>query len=155
MQSEATSQPPDEAKSPSDAPTAEAIARGYETTHISVRVLLCVLAGLVSSCFAIYLVVWHLQKSLLRDAAGEDRASSLIHFTTRDNDVPLLQPSGPMHDTTAAQDMAAMRASEDAVFNRAGWRAPDPGIVSVPADVLQALASRPVPTTFPGTGGTK
>jgi hypothetical protein len=155
MQSEATSQPPDEAKNSSDAPTAEAIARGYEITHISVRALLYVLAGLVSSCFVIYLGVWHLQADLLRDAASEDRASSLIHFTTRDNDAPLLQPSGPMHDTTPAQDMAAMRASEDAVFSRVGWRTPDTGMVSVPENVLQAVAYRPVPTTLPTNGGAK
>jgi hypothetical protein len=152
MEKSATSQLPDETRSSSDAPSAAAIARGYETTHLSVRTVVFVLVGLAGVCAAIYTGVWHLQHELLDSAAAEDQSKSMVHFATRDNDAPLLQPSGPIHDTTPAQDLVIMHANEDAIFAHLGWRNPETGDVSAPADIVHALASRRESASRPSNG---
>jgi hypothetical protein len=153
MENIATSPAPEKAHGASAVPSAEALARGYETTHVSIRPLLLVVGCLAMLVAGIYFAVWYLQSELLRQASASDRATSMIQIAARDNDAPLLQPSGPIHDTTAAQDMVKLRAEEDAVFARLGWRNSETGEMSAPDNVVQAIASRSLPTTLPSDGG--
>jgi hypothetical protein len=130
---------------PRDSPSERSLQRGYETTHISIAVLLAVVIGLAIGGVGVCLGVWWLQKDDLRAAARDDRPMSFVHVAPDRGGTPPLQPDGPAHDTTPPQDLAAMHAGEDAVFARLGWRDVRTGSISVPADICAEVIRRSTP----------
>ena len=146
--------PPDEAEKSAPHPSAETIRRGYEHTHLNLRALLIVLACFVVTAALIHLGAWFLEEGLLSQDRQLDRPLSAISADPHLNGAPPLQPGGPSHDTVPQQDLKAMYAAEDQLFERAGWVDPSSRAVVVPIAIANAIASR-APASQPAGGGGK
>jgi hypothetical protein len=135
---------------PPEAPSEESLRLGYEPTHISIRALLIAVIGLGVGGVLLGIGVWYIQKDYLDDAARGDRSTSFVHVAPDLRGAPPLQPDGPAHDTTPPQDLAAMHAAENTVFDHMGWRNPQTGEIAVPASITdEIIRAHSTPTTRP------
>jgi len=150
---------------PSPEPTAEAIAaRGYEPMRLGARGLRRFVVWFVLGLAATFPIVWFvLGRLTARDPGGQRESVIDADAMGATGAAPLLQPSVD-HDALPREDLARVRAGEDAVFEHLGWRVdPKTGEPAVPAAVVEAVARRAAaattrataPATKPREGGTQ
>jgi hypothetical protein len=137
-----------------DNPTPQDIARGYELFEFRLRWLAWSVGGIILAAIIWHIAVWFVMKSFAKPLRDADVPRSVVEVPTRPNFAPSLEPT-PQHDTLASEDLASLRAQENGVFERLGWkRDAQTGVFHPPQSLIQAVASREATdaTTQPSGG---
>jgi len=103
----------------------------YERRDFNTRVISFYALGLVLLCLATAVGIWLFEKGLNRFYAYPGSAS----WTSSEKTLP----PPPRLQTNAAQELAAMRAQEEAVLRSYGWIDREHGVIRVPIDVAMQL----------------
>jgi cytochrome c2 len=121
----------------------------HEQTDLSVRGVLLALAALAAVVLVVQLVVGVQFAALRRERARENPPAAL-------SAVPPEGPPEPRLQTTPAEDLAAVRAQEDAILHGYGWEDRAAGVVHIPVERAMELVARegdtgasPVPGLVP------
>jgi len=107
----------------------------HEQTDLSVRGVLLALAALAAAVLVVQLVVGVQFAALRRECAREHPPAAL-------RTVPPEGPPEPRLQTTPAEDLAAMRAQEDAILHGYGWEDRAAGVVHIPVERAMELVAR-------------
>jgi hypothetical protein len=122
-------------------PSPDAVARGYEGDDLNNNGLLVFLFFFLLTAVVLHTAIWVLLKYYLAAPRAEDKAPSAVELIERFPS-PQLQPS-VNHVTTPAEDLAAMRRQETAVFQQLGWqRPPQSPYPVIPDQIIQELKQR-------------
>jgi hypothetical protein len=118
---------------------------GYEDPGINLRGVVWFIAVFIPFVIATHVLIWLIYSHYYKTAVVHDDATTALPQQPIPLNAPPLQPS-PGHDVRPKEDLAAMRAREQAEFARRGWidgRIPD----SIVEQVSQMSAKQP--TTRP------
>jgi hypothetical protein len=129
----------------------EAVQHGAQTgefdREISVGRILWSGVWLTAGTLVFALLMWWFLRGI---KAYEDHNEVAVAPMMAQN--PQQPPPGPPLQNDPAQDMAKMRAEEDASLDRAGWVDQPGGTLRVPVDMaIEAVLQRGI-APFPGTG---
>jgi hypothetical protein len=123
---------------------------GHEPLTLSVRGLVIFVVCFIASAVVIHIVVWRLYRGSMQQEQSNDARRSALISQRPPPAGPALQPS-PAHEALPQQDLAALRAAENAEFAKRGWLDESTGEVRVPDDIIQKVAAMTAPgaTTQP------
>lgn len=105
----------------------------YETGDVSLRWMTVGLVLLIAGAVVMHWSLWKVWAAQSEEGRSADVPRSVAAEGVRRTG-PALQPSVG-HDRLPPEDLATMRAGEDAVFAAMGWRAAD-GKIRVPDEVV-------------------
>ena len=105
---------------------------GHERTDLNVRGVVLALAGLAAACLLVQLVVVAQFGALRRERAGENPPAA----TQAEG------PPEPRLQTAPAEDLATVRAEEDAVLHGYAWADRGAGVVRIPIERAMELVAR-------------
>jgi len=105
----------------------------YETQDISIKPIIWFLVGLSVFLILSMVGIANFYNSSEQKKVAEDALLTPVEYVQMLPDDPRLQPN-------PADDLATLRAKEDAVLNNYGWVDKDNNIVHVPINVAMELA---------------
>lgn len=126
--------------------------KGHETRDASMRGILIFVIGFIVTGAVIHGLLWLTLKQFASDPREVDVPLSAVQSPTDlPPGAPPLQPRQD-RDQGPRTDLVEMKRREDAVFTQLGWKIdPQTQRPTPPVAVLQAVSTRPRPTTAPAS----
>src|SRR3954453_17890065 len=90
----------------------------------------------IASAVVIHIVVWRLYRGSMQQEQSNDAPRSALISQRPPPAGPALQPS-PAHEALPQQDLAALRAAENAEFAKRGWLDESTGGGGGPGEVIR------------------